>query len=183
VTSGNHHSRVQLNASTGRNSRRTLVEYYCGPYASRIPDDSVHRRFAYCIPPPVGSSNSTEKATEVKLREEALRQAELRYDVDAADALLSKDFVLTAASDGSLRNKSEFLPMIGDKSNPLEVLEYGGMQIRVYGDTAVVLSTIHEKADYGGKPVEFRGRRTAVWVQQNKRWVCVTIHASSFPPK
>ena len=133
--------------------------------------------------PPFGSSNSTEKATEVKLQEEALRQAELRYDVHAADALLSKDFVLTAASDGSLHSKSEFLPMIGDKSDPLEVLEYGGMQIRVYGDTAVVLSTIHEKADYGGKPVEFRGRRTAVWVQQNKRWVCVTIHASSFPPK
>jgi ketosteroid isomerase-like protein len=73
--------------------------------------------------------------------------------------------------------------MIGDKSDPLEVLEYGAMQIRVYGDTALVLSTIYEKAYYSGKPVEFRGRRTAVWVKQNQRWVCVTIHASSFPPK
>jgi hypothetical protein len=27
-------------------SRRTLVEYYRGPYASRIPDNNVHRRFA-----------------------------------------------------------------------------------------------------------------------------------------
>jgi ketosteroid isomerase-like protein len=133
--------------------------------------------------PPLHSSNSADAATEVKLQEEALRQAELRYDVRAADALLSKDFVLTAASDGTLRSKSEFLPMIGDKSDPLEVLEYGAMQIRVYGDTAIVLSTIHEKAYYGGKPVEFRGRRTAVWVLQNQRWVCVTIHASSFPPK
>jgi len=133
--------------------------------------------------PPLRSSNSVDAATEVKQQEEALRQAELRYDVHAADALLSKDFVLTAASDGTLRSKSEFLPMIGDKSDPLEVLEYGAMQIHVYGDTAVVLSTIHEKAYYGGKPVEFRGRRTAVWVRQNQRWVCATIHASSFPPK
>ena len=97
------------------------------------------------------------------------------YDVHAADALLSKDFVLTAASDGTLRSKTEFLPMIGDKSDPLEDLEYEAMQIRVYGNTAAVLSTIHEKAYYSGKPVEFRGRRTAVWVQQNQRWVCVTI--------
>jgi ketosteroid isomerase-like protein len=138
---------------------------------------------AYGQSPPLRSSNPVDAATEVKQQEEALRQAELKYDVQAADALLSKDFVLTAASDGTLRSKSEFLPMIGDKSDPLEVLEYGAMQIHVYGDTAVVLSTLHEKAYYGGKPVEFRGRRTAVWVRQNQRWVCVTIHASSFPAK
>jgi ketosteroid isomerase-like protein len=137
----------------------------------------------YAQSPSLHSSNPVDAATEVKQQEEALRQAELKYDVQAADALLSKDFVLTAASDGTLRSKSEFLPMIGDKSDPLEVLEYVAMQIHVYGDTAVVLSTLHEKAYYGGKPVEFRGRRTAVWVRQNQRWVCVTIHASSFPAK
>jgi ketosteroid isomerase-like protein len=136
---------------------------------------------AFSQPSPVHSSNSVDAATEVKQQEEALRQAELRYDVHAADALLSKDFVL--AEDGTLLSKSQFLPMIGDKNSPLEVLEYGTMQIRVYGDTAVVQSTVHEKAYYSGKPVEFRGRRTAVWVQQNQRWVCVTIHASSSPPK
>jgi ketosteroid isomerase-like protein len=138
---------------------------------------------AYPQSPALRSSNSVDAATEVRQQEEALRQAELKYDIHAADALLSPDFVLTAASDGTLRTKAEFLPMIGDRSDPLEALEYGAMQIHVYGDTAVVLSTIHEKAYYGGKPVEFRGRRTAVWVRQNQRWVCVTIHASSFPPK
>jgi hypothetical protein len=132
---------------------------------------------------PVHHSGFVDAATVVKAQEEALRQAELRYDVHGADALLSQDFVRTAASDGTLRDKSEFLLMIGDKSDPLEILEYGDMKIRVYRDTAVVLSTVHEKAYYGGKPVEFRGRRTAVWVKQNQRWVCVTIHASAFPPK
>jgi ketosteroid isomerase-like protein len=129
------------------------------------------------------SPGFVDAATVVKAQEEALRQAELRYDVHAADALLSPDFFLTEASDGTLRDKSEFLPMIGDKNDALEILEYGDMKISVYGETAVVLSTIHEKAYYGGKPVEFRGRRTAVWVRKNQRWVCVTIHASSFPPR
>jgi ketosteroid isomerase-like protein len=132
---------------------------------------------------PIHHADFADTASEVKAQEEALRQAELKYDVRAADALLSQDFVLTAASDGTLRDRSEFLPMIGDKSDPLEILEYGEMKIRVYGDTAVVLSTVHEKAYYGGKPTEFRGRRTAVWVKQDQRWVCVTIHASAFPPK
>jgi hypothetical protein len=96
-------------------------------------------------------ANVMEPATEVKGQEEALRQAELEYDIHAADALLFEDFILTAASDGSLRTKPEFVRMIGDKSDPLEILEYGAMQIRVYGDTAVVLSNVHEKAYYGGE--------------------------------
>jgi hypothetical protein len=75
--------------------------------------------------PPLHSSNSVDAATQVKLQEEALRQAELRYDVRAADALLSGDFVLTAASDGTLRSKSEFLPMIGDKSDPWKFWNMG----------------------------------------------------------
>jgi hypothetical protein len=137
---------------------------------------------ASCQGPPVRHSDLLDAAVLVKGQEEALRQAELRYDVRAADILLSQDFVLTA-SDGSLRDKSEFLPMIGDKRDPLEILEYGDMKVRVYGETAVVLSTVHEKAYYGGKAAEFRGRRTAVWVKQNQGWVCVTIHASAFPPK
>ncbi len=132
---------------------------------------------------PVRQSGVVDTETVIKAQEEAFRQAELRYDVHGADALLSDDFVLTAASDGTLRSKSEFLPMIGDKNDPLEILEYGDMVIRVYGDAAVVLSTVHEKAYYGGKPVEFRGRRTAVWVKENQRWVCVAIHASAFPAK
>jgi hypothetical protein len=38
-----------------------------------------------------------DAATAVKAQEEALRQAELTYDVHGADALLSPDFVLSCA--------------------------------------------------------------------------------------
>ena len=52
------------------------------------------------------------------------------------------------------------------------------MEIRVYGNAAVVWSTIHEKAVYTGKVDEYRGRRTAMWVKRNALWQCVTIHTS-----
>jgi len=65
----------------------------------------------------------------------------------------------------------------------VELTKSCGEEPKLRKGVRLVLSTIHEKADYGGKPVEFRGRRTAVWVRQDKRWVCVTIHASAFPPK
>ena len=51
---------------------------------------------------------------------------------------------------------------------------------RIYGNTAVVWPTIHEKAVYNGKVDEYRGRRTALWVDRDMHWQCVTIHTSPF---
>jgi ketosteroid isomerase-like protein len=120
---------------------------------------------------------------DVKAREEAFRQAELHYDTATAGAILADDFVLVSAGDGEPHNKKWFLPLIGDRSAPLEVLEYGPLDIRVYADTAIVLSTTHEKFILNGKPFEFNGPRTAFWVKENGKWMLVAIHASRFPDK
>ena len=103
----------------------------------------------------------------------------MKYDTASAGTLLADEFVGTW-NHGERVNKEQFLSLIGDKNDPLEALEYGDMEIRVYGGAAVVWSTIHERALYGGKPDEYQGRRTAVWVRQDKRWQCVTIHTSAF---
>lgn len=115
----------------------------------------------------------------VKIGEESLRQAQLKYDTASAGTLLADEFVGTW-NHGEQVNKDQFLALIGDKNDPLETLEYGDMEIRVYGTAAVVWSTIHERAVYGGKPDEYRGRRTAMWIRHDKRWQCVTIHTSAF---
>ncbi|WP_353064322.1 nuclear transport factor 2 family protein [Tunturibacter psychrotolerans] len=103
--------------------------------------------------------------SEVKAREEEFRQSELQYDTAAAAQILADDFVLISASDGKPHDKKWFLPLIGDRADPIEALEYGDMDVRVYGTSAVVISTVHEKFLLHGKSVEFRGPRTAVWVK------------------
>jgi ketosteroid isomerase-like protein len=123
--------------------------------------------------------SQAKEIAEVKAAEEVFRQSQLKYDTTAANAILADEFVGTW-NHGERVDKRQFLSLIGDRTDPLEVLEYGEMVVRVYGDTAVVWSTIHEKAIYGGKPDEYRGRRTAIWVKRNLRWRCVTIHTSAF---
>jgi ketosteroid isomerase-like protein len=127
------------------------------------------------------SAAQSDAVSGVRAQEEAFRQAELHYDTAVAGTILADDFVLVAASDGKPHSKTEFLPLIGDRSDPLEVLEYGPMDIRVYGDTAIVFSTAHEKFVLHGKPMEVRGPRTAFWVKERGRWMLVAIHASRFP--
>jgi hypothetical protein len=127
---------------------------------------------------PARPSQLAESAP-VKAQEEAFRQAQLKYDSVSAKAILADEFVGTG-NHGEQVDKEQFLSLIGDKEDPLEVLEYGEMDIRVYGDTAVVWSTIHEKAVYSGKIDEYRGRRTALWIKRDMHWQCITIHTSRF---
>jgi Domain of unknown function (DUF4440) len=128
---------------------------------------------------PSSRSSLAEKIILVKNQEEALRQAQLKYDAVSAKAILAEEFV-GSWNHGEQVNKEQFLLLIGDKSDPLEALDYGEMKIRVYGETAVVWSTIHERGVYAGKVDEYRGRRTAVWVKRDGHWQCVTIHTSPF---
>ncbi len=128
------------------------------------------------------SAPAPEPGDAVRAQEEAFRRAELNYDQAAAKTILADEFVIVG-NHGEHLSRQQFIDLIGDKADPLEILEYGDMQVRVYGDTATVFSTVHERAIYGGKPEESRGLRTSVWVKRNGRWQCVLIHTSASEEK
>jgi hypothetical protein len=96
---------------------------------------------------------------------QVLRTAELHYDAGSAAKLLADGFLLTSA-DGKLYTKEQFLNLVEDRSNPLELFEYGEMEVRVYDTAAVVFARVHEKGSIDGKPYELNGRPTFTWVKQ-----------------
>ena len=128
---------------------------------------------------PSSHTSQSDEAASVKAQEEAFREAERTYDTTAATAILADEFLLTG-NHGEQLNKTAFVALIGDKADPLEIPDYGDLEVRAYGDAAVVWSTIRERALYNGKPDEYFGRRTAMWVKRGIRWQCVTIHTSAF---
>jgi len=118
------------------------------------------------------AANSTAQIREGMAR---LREAELRYDAIAAANLLANDFDLSAA-DGKMYNKQEFLRIVGDRSNPLEIFDYGDMTIRINGNTAIVVVQLHEKGMMNGKPFELNGRPMFVWTFHDGKWFCLGAH-------
>ena len=106
---------------------------------------------------------------------QALRTAEFHYDAESAAKLFADGFLLTS-TDGDLYTKDQFLKLVRDKSNPLELIEYGEMEVRLYDTTAVVFVQVHEKGLLDGKPYELNGRPTFTWVKQRGAWVCVAAH-------
>lgn len=46
-------------------------------------------------------------------------------------------------------------------------------EIRVYGDTALVIGKYDQKATYKGAPADEKGVFTDVFVKRNGKWLCV----------
>ncbi len=131
--------------------------------------------FATAQQPPVKQLASSPDVAALKHQMQWLRTAELNYDVATAAKLLADGFFLTS-TDNNLYTKDRFLKLIADKSNPLELFEYGEMEIRVYDSTAMVFAQVHEKGFLDGKPYELNGRPTFTWVKEKGAWVCVAAH-------
>lgn len=80
--------------------------------------------------------------------------------------------------DGSVSDKASFLSLVKSGALTHDVMESHDMQVRVYGDTAVVIARgisggkFHEQAFY---LVE---RVSCVFVQQGGHWRCVSTHLS-----
>jgi hypothetical protein len=124
---------------------------------------------------PVKQPTTSLDIAAVKQQMQVLRTAELHYDAGFAAKLLADGFLLTSA-DGKLYTKKQFLNLVKDRSNPLELFEYGEMEVRVYDTTAVVFARVHEKGFLDGKPYESNGRPTFTWIKQKGAWVCVAVH-------
>jgi ketosteroid isomerase-like protein len=112
--------------------------------------------------------------------ENSWNQAELHHDAHAVDLLLADDFVMTVA-DGYTLNKAQLLASVRDTSYRPDALQSDNMEVRMYGNTAIVTGNYLEKGKDKGKPFERRGRFTDTWINFGGQWRCVASHFSVKP--
>jgi ketosteroid isomerase-like protein len=141
----------------------------------------VKRLSLFCLPLLLLSlvMNAQDKSRIVAL-ENSWNQAELHNDAHAVDLLLADDFVMTVA-DGYTLNKAQMLASVRDISYRPDVLQSDNMEVRMYGNTAIVTGSYLEKGKDKGKPFERRGRFTDTWINLNGQWRCVASHFSVKP--
>ena len=128
----------------------------------------------------LGLAALAQDSSKVIAMENAWNMAEMHNDAKAVDLLLAADFVMTTA-EGTLLNKAQMMASVQDTSYAPEVLQSSDMKARLYGDTAVVTGSYHEKGVDKGKPWERRGRFTDTWILLGGRWQCVASHFSVKP--
>jgi len=109
--------------------------------------------------------------------ENAWNQAETIHNVEAMSMLIGDPFAYTDV-DGSFMDRRKWLSHIRNEVDQYEQLGNTGMQVRVYGNAAVVTGDYHERIKIKGKPVIRSGRFTDTWIHQNGEWKCVASQAT-----
>lgn len=137
-------------------------------------------------------SASTQKAGQQGGKvEQQLMQLErdwsaayLKHDTAAVDRIIADDYVGIDGR-GHMTNKAQEIeearaPSPGPPRPPFTVLDetVTDMNVRLYGNTAVVTGRTVEKIKSGEKEGEIQYRRTTVWVKRQGRWQCVSFHGS-----
>jgi ketosteroid isomerase-like protein len=127
----------------------------------------------------VGQGRTKSKAPQVSGVEQQLKQIEddwtrANKDKDAATLrrIIREDWVGTDEK-GKVLNREPFISLITSNPDVIESNENFGMQVRVYGNTAVVTGGIKQKGTRNGTAYTDTSRWTDVFVKRGGRWQAV----------
>jgi ketosteroid isomerase-like protein len=103
--------------------------------------------------------------------------AELRGDTAFLDRTLVDDFIGVGPL-GFLLSKQDWLQRYRSGDFVYQTLALEDMQVRDYGQAAVLIGTQAQHATYRDQVMQGRFRITLVWVRQAERWLLVGCHLS-----
>jgi ketosteroid isomerase-like protein len=109
--------------------------------------------------------------------EENLRQAMLHSDVAALDELISDDLVFTMHT-GLMFTKQDDLEGHRTGAEKLTKVNTDELQVRHYGDCAVVTVKADLAGTFNGQDFSGIYRYTRVWIKRQNRWQIVAGHVS-----
>jgi uncharacterized protein (TIGR02246 family) len=95
--------------------------------------------------------------------------AELRGDTAALGGILADDFVGIGPL-GFMLTKEEWIQRHQSGVLRYTSLTLEDVQVRVYGDAAILTGRETQTATYGGQDIPGEFRATLIWVRQQGRW-------------
>ena len=126
------------------------------------------------------SSNKKQAAgaqDEIKKLEEERNQAILHADTAALDRMTSDDYTLINQR-GELIKKAQILDGFKSGAIKFDSRELSDLNVRVYGNAAVVTGRVTQKSTENGKDTSGENRFTRVYVKEKGRWVSVAQQAT-----
>ena len=126
------------------------------------------------------AGNKVGVADEIKKLEQQRNEAILKGDTATLDKLTSDDYTNTTAQ-GKIEKKADIMDGFKSGKIKFESRELSDLDVRVYGNTAVVTGQVNQKGTNNGKDTSGQNRFTRVYVKQKGRWVTVANQATAIP--
>ena len=124
---------------------------------------------------PAASGNAV--ADQLRQIENDWTEAQKTKNVAKLGEILADEW-LGIGPDGKTSDKTKALADLKSPGNVVESVEMGPMQVRIFGNTAVVTGSETEKSMDNGKDSSGRHIWTDVFVKQNGKWRAVASHDS-----
>jgi ketosteroid isomerase-like protein len=104
-------------------------------------------------------------------------RAMIGNNAEAIGRFMADDWTIIG-SDGGITDKATFLQLVESGALSHDVMESGDVNVRVYGDAAVVTARGVSGALYQGQPFLDTERSSCVFVRHGGQWRCVLTHLS-----
>jgi ketosteroid isomerase-like protein len=114
--------------------------------------------------------------------EKDFEKAVVSNDVDAIGKFLADDWVIVDPN-GEIIDKARFLDVIKSGTLTHSLMESENMNVRTYGDSAVVTALTKSKGKFAGQEFTAKERATDFFVRRGGRWQCVFSQLTTFNKK
>jgi ketosteroid isomerase-like protein len=123
-----------------------------------------------------------ETRNELLRWEKDFAKAVVSNNADAIGKFLADDWVIIDP-DGGIIDRARFLDVIKSGMLSHELMESDAVQVRSYGDCAIVTALTGTKAKFAGQEFTTQERATDVFVRRAGRWHCVFSQLTKFKAK
>jgi ketosteroid isomerase-like protein len=127
----------------------------------------------------LGGALSAEQ--QIKSLEEERNRAIVRGDASVLERMTADDYTFITLR-GELRTKSDIVKGFQSGSFRYKSRQISDLNIRVYGNSAVVTGRSTQQGSENGKDYSGDYRFTRVYVKQNGRWLTVALQATLVQP-
>jgi ketosteroid isomerase-like protein len=117
-------------------------------------------------------SSSNARAEEARSLNRQWMESYVRRDIGFLERHLAEDYVSTFP-DGTVLDRQGEIDALKSGEIALEAMTPSEMNVRTYGDVAVITGRSTIKANVKGQPVSGDYRFTDVWVKQSGRWLAI----------
>ncbi|HJT97869.1 MAG TPA: nuclear transport factor 2 family protein [Rhodanobacteraceae bacterium] len=106
-----------------------------------------------------------------------MQHAFVARDVKALDEIFTDDYTIVLSS-GTERTKAMILADVAAPENVWEINETSGWQVKVHGDMAIVVATLHQKGVDHGTPFDSNVKFSDTYIRDGAKWRNIHAHAS-----
>ena len=109
--------------------------------------------------------------------DQRMQHAFVARDVAALEAIFTDDYTIVLSS-GTERTKAMILADVASPEVRWEINETSGWEVKVHGDMAIIVATLHQKGVDHGTRFDSNVKFSDTYIRDRGRWRNIHAHAS-----